>query len=59
MGEDDAPLTEDDFVLIEKLSEVSKMTPPKSLSELKDKEVRFPNVTKKEEMIDRVSEFLA
>ena len=59
MGEDDAPLTDDEFVLIEKLSEISRMTPPKSLSELKDKEVRFPNVTKKEEMILRVDEFLA
>ncbi|MDO5479418.1 MAG: threonine synthase, partial [Clostridia bacterium] len=59
MGEDDAPLTDDEFLLIEKLSEIGKMTPPKSLAELKDKEVRFPNVTKKEDMIIRVDEFLA
>lgn len=49
---------DDEFELINILSELSKEKPPKALAELKDKEVRFTHVCSKEEMKEAVSEFL-
>ena len=48
----------DEFSLVEKLAEVSKMPVPKSLAELKDKQVRFDRVIAKDEMKDFVFESL-
>ncbi len=58
LGEEDIPETDDEFVLIEKLSEISKMSPPESLAKLSSKEVRFDNVIPKEDMKTCVNEFL-
>lgn len=57
-GEDEEDITEE-FKLIEKLSELSKQKPPKALSELENKEIRFPGVCPKDEMKRVVDNFLS
>lgn len=49
---------EDEFKLIDTLSALSNEKPPKALSELKDKEIRFPDVCAKDEMEAVVDKFL-
>ncbi|NLZ45739.1 MAG: threonine synthase [Clostridiales bacterium] len=44
----------DEFQLVDKLSEVSRLEVPASLSELKDKKVRFSSLIEKDEMINYV-----
>ena len=56
-GEEEAA-GEDEFKLIDMLSELSSEKPPKALSELKDKEIRFPGVCAKDEMKAVVDKFL-
>ena len=48
LGEMDSAL--DEFELVDKLNEVSKLDVPKSLAELKDKEVRFSDTIEKNDM---------
>lgn len=55
-GED--ALSEDEFDMIDTLSALAKQKPPKSLAELKDKEVRFPEVCDKAAMKKAVNAFL-
>ncbi len=50
--------SDDEFVLLNKLSQISGMQIPQSLSKLKEKEVRFTSSYSKECMKDAVSEFL-
>ena len=51
LGED---ASADEFTLVDKLAEVSKLPVPKSLAALKDKEIRFSEVIDKTEMKDFV-----
>ncbi len=48
----------DEFELLSKLCEISKMEIPASLAELKNKQVRFDAVCNKEDMQDVTSDFL-
>ena len=48
----------DEFELLDKLCEISKMEIPASLAELKNKQVRFDIVCNKEDMQDMTSDFL-
>ncbi len=48
----------DEFTLLSKLSEISGMEIPKSLSQLKTKEIRFERTCDKTDMKNAVSEFL-
>ncbi len=48
----------DEFTLLSKLSEISGMEIPKSLSQLKTKEIRFVRTCDKTDMKNAVSEFL-
>lgn len=52
LGEFDSSL--DEFELVDKLYEVSRLEVPKSLAELKDKEVRFKDTIEKSDMKDFV-----
>lgn len=56
-GEEEVSLNE--FENIEKLSSLAGQKPPRSLAELKDKDVRFDGVCAKETMRDVVGRFLA
>ncbi len=49
----------DEFALLDKLSKISGMDIPDSLSKLKEKEIRFSASCEKDSMIDAVSEFLS
>ncbi len=57
LGEYDESL--DEFELVEKLNQVSKMSVPKSLAELKDKQVRFTQIIDKDDMKEFVLSALA
>lgn len=57
LGEFDDSL--DEFELVEKLNSVSRMDVPKSLAELKSKEVRFTTIIDKNDMKDFVLKTLA
>ena len=52
LGEFDSSL--DEFELVDKLNEVSKLEVPKSLAELKNKEIRFKDTIEKSDMKDFV-----
>lgn len=56
---ENAEETKDEFELIDKLSALSAQKPPKALAELKDKEVRFDGVCKKDDMKAVVDKFLS
>lgn len=56
-GENSEEIT-DEFELIDKLSALSDEKPPVALYELKNKEIRFPEVCKKDEMKAVADEFL-
>lgn len=47
-----------EFLLLEKLSEKGKITPPEALYSLKDKKVRFSDACKKDEMAEAVLKML-
>ena len=57
LGEFDDSL--DEFELVEKLNSVSRMDVPKSLAELKSKEVRFTTIIDRNDMKDFVLKTLA
>ena len=48
----------DEFELLNMLSDISGMEIPKSLGELKNKEVRFKTVCNKEDMASETEKFL-
>ncbi len=54
----DKAIPADDFAQVEMLSEISRMTPPESLLELKNKEVRFKDSVTKEQMVEKVTAML-
>ncbi|MDP4133348.1 MAG: threonine synthase [Bacillota bacterium] len=57
-GAEETEKTETEFELLDKLSELSGQKPPKSLSDLLDKEIRFDGVCKKDDMKTVVDTFL-
>ena len=54
----DNAIPTDDFEQVQMLCELSRMTPPESLIELKNKEVRFKDSVTKEQMVEKVTAML-
>lgn len=55
---DQSSLIEDEFEMLDKLFEISNLTIPEKLSELKDKEIKFTNTIDKDVMGDYVTDLL-